>query len=347
MTVPGHTLGQLARHVGARMVGDAALSILGIGSLASAGPADITHLSNAAYRGQLSATAAAAVILTEADAPLWSGPALIVADPYLAYARISALFAQPLDIRPTRLDAERIAPSAVIDPTAVLAAGVSVGARARIGPRVRLHPHAVIGADCVLDEDVELHAHVVLYPGVRVGARSRVHAGAVIGADGFGFAPDAGGQLVAIAQLGGVLIGADVRIGAQTTIDRGALDDTVIEDGVKIDNQVQIGHNCRIGAHTVICGCVGLVGSTRIGRHCVLAGGVGVGGDGPIEICDRVVVSGMTHVSASITTPGVYSGGVLHAPSRQWKRNALRLRSLDTLARRVAELERLVSQRDA
>ena len=347
MTACSYTLAELARLVGARVVGDGNIAISGVGSLSGAGPKQISHLSKAAYRGQMASTAAGAVILTEADAVLWPGPALIVSDPYLAYAQISGLYARAIDILPAPVAPDRIAVSAMIDPTAELGAGVVIGARSRIGARVRLHPHVVIGADCVLDEDVELHAHVVLYPGVRVGARTRVHAGAVIGADGFGFTPDARGHLVAIAQLGGVVIGADVRIGAQTTIDRGALDDTVIEDGVKIDNQVQIGHNCRIGAHTVICGCVGLVGSTRIGRHCVLAGGVGVGGDGPIEICDRVVVSGMTHVSASITAPGVYSGGVLHAPSRQWKRNALRLRSLDALARRVAELERLLGQRDS
>jgi UDP-3-O-[3-hydroxymyristoyl] glucosamine N-acyltransferase len=165
----------------------------------------------------------------------------------------------------------------------------------------------------------------------------------VIGADGFGFTPAEDGRLETIAQLGGVTVGADVSVGASTTIDRGALDDTVIEDGVKIDNQVQIGHNCRIGAHSVICGCVGIVGSTRIGRHVVLAGGVGVGGDGPIEICDQVVVSGMTHVS---TEPGIYSGGVLHSPSRRWKRNALRFNRLDELSRRVAQLEKLLDRDD-
>jgi UDP-3-O-[3-hydroxymyristoyl] glucosamine N-acyltransferase len=139
-----------------------------------------------------------------------------------------------------------------------------------------------------------------------------------------------------------VSIGNDVSIGACTSIDRGAMDDTVIGDGVKIDNQVQIGHNARIGEHTLICGCVGIVGSTRIGRHCVLAGGVGVGGDGPIEICDRVVISAMTHVSSSISQPGIYSGGILHGTNRQWKRNALRFQRLDELARRVARLERML-----
>jgi UDP-3-O-[3-hydroxymyristoyl] glucosamine N-acyltransferase len=187
--------------------------------------------------------------------------------------------------------------------------------------------------------------NVVLYRAVRLGRRCIVHSGAVIGADGFGFTAAEDGHLEAIAQLGGVNVGDDVSIGACTSIDRGALDDTVIEEGVKIDNQVQIGHNCHIGAHSVVCGCVGIVGSTRIGRHCVLAGGVGIGGDRPIELCDRVVVSGMTHVSASIAEPGIYSGGVLHSRNRQWKKNALRFGRLDELHRRVAALERALKQR--
>jgi UDP-3-O-[3-hydroxymyristoyl] glucosamine N-acyltransferase len=189
--------------------------------------------------------------------------------------------------------------------------------------------------------------NVVLYQDVRIGPRTLVHSGAVIGADGFGFTPDEQMHLQAVAQVGGVSIGADVSIGACTSIDRGAIEDTVIEDGVKIDNQVQIGHNCHIGAHSVICGCVGIVGSTRIGRHCVLAGGVGVGGDGPIEICDRVVVSGMTHVSSSIVEPGIYSGGVIHNVSQAWKKNALRFQKLDELSRRVKALEKKLLDEDA
>ncbi len=188
-----------------------------------------------------------------------------------------------------------------------------------------------------------LMPNVVLGADVRLGARSVVHSGAVIGADGFGFVPDDQGRLQAIAQLGGVQIGEDVSIGACTSIDCGAIEDTVIEDGVKIDNQVQIGHNCRIGAHTIVCGCVGIVGSTVIGRHCVLAGGAGVGGDRPINICDHVTITGMTLVSTTLTEPGVYSGGVLHNTSRQWKRNALRFQKLDELNRRVARLEKALA----
>ncbi len=338
------TLAELADRLSARLVGDPAIRITGLGSLASAGPDDISHLSSPAYRRQLGTTRAGAVILAEKDLALWQGPALVVDDPYLAFARVSQLFARlpelPVGVDPIA----RVDPAATVSDSACIGPGAVVAAGARIGPRVRLYANAVVGEGCVVGEDSVLMANAVLYADVRMGARCTVHSSAVIGADGFGFAPDGSGRLHPIAQLGGVVLGDDVSVGACSTIDRGAIDDTVIEDGVKIDNQVQIGHNCHIGAHTVICGCVGIVGSTRVGRHCVLAGGVGVGGDGPIELCDRVVVSGMTHVSASITEPGVYSGGVLHAPGRQWKRNALRFQRLDDLSRRVTRLERALQE---
>lgn len=340
------TLGALADALSARLVGDADLTITGLGSLGSARPGELSHLSSAAYRDQLAVTRASAVILAERDLEVWNGPALVAANPYLTFARASQLFARLPPLAPG------IHPSAVVDGDAELAAdvrlgpGVAVGPGSRIGAGARLYANVVVGAGCSIGAGCVVMANAVLYDDVRLGPRCTVHSGAVIGADGFGFTPAEDGRLETIAQLGGVTVGADVSVGACTTIDRGALDDTVIEDGVKIDNQVQIGHNCRIGAHSVICGCVGIVGSTRIGRHVVLAGGVGVGGDRPIEICDQVVVSGMTHVSASITEPGIYSGGVLHSPSRRWKRNALRFNRLDELSRRVAQLEKLLDRDD-
>ena len=219
-----------------------------------------------------------------------------------------------------------------------------VGPSCIIGDGARLHPHVVLGAECVVGAGVELHAGVVLCDRVKLGAHCVVHPNAVIGAEGFGYAPNERGELERIAQLGSVVVGANVSIGANSTVDRGALGNTVIGDGVKIDNQVQIGHNCAIGDHSVICGCCGIVGSTTIGRHVVLGGGVGVGGDGPLQICDGVTVSGMTHVSRSIAEPGVYSGGVLHDQTTSWKRNAVRFRQLDSLARRVSVLERSPSK---
>jgi len=340
------TLAELASRLAARLVGEGDIVIRGIASLGSAGPDDLSHLSSASYRAQLTTTRAAALILREGDLERWRGPALVVQNPYLAFARASQLFARLPEL------AEGVHPGAQVDPSATLGAdvrigpGVVIGPGACIGSRVRLYANVVIGAGCGVGDDCVLMPNAVLYEAVALGARCIIHSGAVIGADGFGFTPDERGHLVAIAQLGGVRLGDDVSVGACSSIDRGALDDTVIEDGVKIDNQVQIGHNCFIGAHTVICGCVGIVGSTRIGRHCVLAGGVGVGGSGPIELCDRVVVSGMTHVSASITEPGVYSGGVIHGHNRQWKKNALRFQRLDEMHRRLARLERALLEQD-
>ena len=197
-----------------------------------------------------------------------------------------------------------------------------------------------IGAGCVIGTDTVIMPRAVLYHGVRVGARCIIHSGAVIGADGFGFAPDAKGHLQPMAQIGSVRLGDDVSVGACTTIDRGTIEDTVVGDGVKIDNQVQIGHNCQIGDHTVLCGCVGLVGSTVVGRNCMIGGAVGVGGDGPIRLTDGVMVSAMTHVSRSIEEPGLYSGGVLHDKSARWKRNALRFGEIDQLAKRIRRVEK-------
>ena len=236
--------------------------------------------------------------------------------------------------------------TAVVDPTA------RIGDRVRIGPQVVIGRRSVIadgcdiGAGCVLADDVRigadslLHARVTIAHGCSIGARAIVHSGVVIGADGFGFAPDARGHLHAIAQLGGVCIGHDVSVGCNTTIDRGAIDDTVIEDGVKIDNLVQVGHNCRIGAHSIICGNVGLAGSSVIGRHCVLAGGSGVGGEKPVVLCDGVTLTACTVATTSIDKPGVYSGSILHNTHQRWKRNALGFARLDELLKRIRQVER-------
>jgi UDP-3-O-[3-hydroxymyristoyl] glucosamine N-acyltransferase len=344
MASRGYTLGELAEHLSARLVGDPAVRITGLGSLAQAGRGELSHLSSPAYRKALAASRAEAVILAEADLGLWQGAALVVERPYLAFARASQLFDAAPELAEGVDGTARVHASAQLGSGVRIGPGAVVGAGTRIGDGSRLFANVVVGDDCELGAGVRLMPGAVLYDRVRLGARCIVHSGAVIGADGFGFTPDEHGRLETIAQLGGVRIGDDVSIGACTSIDRGAIDDTVIEEGVKIDNQVQIGHNCHIGAHSVICGCVGIVGSTRIGRHCVLAGGVGVGGDGPIELCDGVVVSGMTHVSSSITERGVYSGGVLHGRTADWKRNAIRFGRLDELFRRMARLERALEK---
>ncbi len=335
-----YKLSELANATDTEFVGDGAVVIRGVGSLAQAQPGEISHLSQSRYLDQVAGCQASALILRSQDQPNWSGPALLASNPYLTYARITQLFAPPLAVQPGIHAHAVVDPTARVDPSASLAPGVVVGAATEIAAGAILMANVVVGANCRLGSEVRLMPNVTLYDRVRLGARCVVHSQAVLGADGFGYTPDAAGRLVEIAQLGGVQIGDDVSIGANTTIDRGALDDTCIEEGVKIDNQVQIGHNCHIGAHSLICGCVGVVGSTRIGRHCVLAGGSGIGGDGPISLCDGVVVSGMTHISQSITEPGVYSGGILASRSAQWKRNAIRFTQLDELSKRVRKLER-------
>ena len=342
MSGSSFTLGELADHAQARLVGDADIAISGLGSLATARAGEVSHLSNPAYRKYLAGTKASAVILKEADLQSWNGNALIADDPYLAFARISQLFARlpqiPVGVNPSASVHAR----AHIDAAAAVGAGVVVGADSRVAAGARLYPHCVVGERCRVEHDAVLMPHAVLYADVSLGARSIVHSAAVIGADGFGFTPDEQGHLQPIAQLGGVTVGADVSVGAGSTIDRGTIDDTVIEDGVKIDNQVQIGHNCHVGAHSVICGCVGIAGSVTIGKHCVLAGACGIGGAGELELVDGVVLTAATTVLSSITEPGVYSSGVLHNSSSQWKRNALRFHRLDKLNRRVAALETIV-----
>ncbi len=320
--------------------GDPGLMITGIAALKDAGPGDLSHYSSRSYLDALSGTAAAVVILRPDDRDLRDGAALLSANPYLAYARASQLFCEQSAPVPG------VHPSAVVAATAQIDPEASVGALAVIGERVTVAAGAVIGAgasigdDCVIGTHTRIQPRAVLDSDVQIGARGIVHSGAVLGAEGFGYTPDERGQWQAIAQLGGVRIGDDVSIGAGTCIDRGALGDTRIGNGVKIDNLCQIGHNCEIGDHTLICGCVGVVGSTTIGRHCVLAGGCGIGGDQPVTLCDQVVVSAMTLIAQSITEPGVYSGATLHAPHGEWKRNALRARQLDTLHQRLRKLER-------
>jgi UDP-3-O-[3-hydroxymyristoyl] glucosamine N-acyltransferase len=340
------TLGALADELDAGLVGDADVVITGLGSLEAAIAGQISHYSSSAYKNFLATTQATAVILAQKDCDLWTGPALVAANPYLAFARLSHKFANVPELAPGINASACVANGAQIAASAAIGSGVVIGQRTVIGEGVRIYANSVVGTDCVIGDEVVLMPNVVIYADVHIGKRGIVHSGSVIGADGFGFTPDEDGRLVMIAQIGGVRIADDVNIGACTTIDRGTIDHTVIEEGVKIDNQVMIGHNCRIGAHSVLCGCVGLVGSSRIGRHCILAGGAGIGGDGPVELCDGVVVTATTHVTSSITEPGVYSGGVLHSKTRQWKRNALRFSRLDELYRRVVKLEKSLHNGD-
>ena len=331
------TLEQLAEQLGARLQGDGSKVIQGLAALQDAGPAELSFLANRQYQKQLADSQAAAVLLTEADAAGYPGHALVVADPYLAYAQLSHQFDRKPQSRPGIHPTAVIAESASIDVTASVGPGVVIEAHTVIGARVTLGAQCFVGERSHIGADSWLAPRVTLYHDVHMGERAVIQSGAVIGGEGFGFA-NQDGKWQKIAQIGGVLIGDDVEIGANTTIDRGALSNTVIGNGVKLDNQIQIAHNVRIGEHTAMAACVGISGSTRIGKHCMIAGGVGMVGH--IEICDNVFVSGMTMVTRSITEPGAYSSGTAMQTAGEWKKSAARFRQLDTLAKRVQQLEK-------
>ena len=335
MSSRGCPLPELAARFGLELRGAAAQPITGVATLERAGPGQVSFLANPSYRRQLPATRASAVILRAEDAAACPVACLVASDPYAAFARIAALF---------ELAAERapgIHPSAVVASSARIAASasigplVSIGAGTVIGERVVVDAGCVIGEDCELGDDCQLLPRVTLVLRVRLGQRVRVHPGAVLGAEGFGLAMEAG-RWLKVPQLGGVQVGDDCEIGANTCIDRGAIEDTVLEEDVRLDNQIQIGHNVRIGAHTAMAGCVAIAGSTRIGRYCLIGGGAGMVGH--IEVCDRVLVTAMTLVTHSITEPGEYSSGTPIQPSRDWRRNAARFKHLDELARKIAGL---------
>ena len=332
-------LGQLAEFLGATLRGDPEKAITGLATLQEAGPAQLSFLANPQYRKYLVDSRAAALLLKADDAEGFAGDALIVPDPYLAYARISHLFdpkpKSAAGIHPSAV----IAADAIVDPTASIGPFVVIESAARIGAGVTLGAHCFVGARSEIGEGGWLAPRVTLYHDVRIGKRVVIQSGAVLGGEGFGFANEKG-VWQKIAQIGGVTVGDDVEIGVNTAIDRGALADTVIGNGVKLDNQIQIAHNVQVGDHTAMAACVGISGSTRIGRHCMLAGGVGLVGH--IEICDNVFLTGMTMVTHSITEPGSYSSGTAMQPAAEWRKSAARIRQLDDMARRLRQLEKRV-----
>jgi UDP-3-O-[3-hydroxymyristoyl] glucosamine N-acyltransferase len=335
------SLGELNALLGGELIGNAAVTVSRIASLVHAGPDAISFLSQARFQAQLQASRAACVIVAPAmrDVAVARGATIVCDDPYLAYARLTQWWAAQRRIPVgAGVHASAVIESgAVIHPTAHIAALAFVGAGARIGAGVVVGPHGVIAADATVGEGTVLHARVTVGAGCRIGARGVVHSGVVIGADGFGFAPHQG-QWVKIEQLGAVDIGNDVEIGANTCIDRGALDDTVLEDGVKLDNLVQIGHNVHVGAHTAFAGCVGVAGSARIGRHCTAGGGAIILGH--LEIVDHVHITAATVVSRSIHKPGQYSGAFPFDDNASWEKNAATLRQLHSLRERLRALEK-------
>lgn len=340
VTVMTFTLGELAEALGCELRGDASRLIAGLSTLDSASAQQLTFLANDQYRRLLAETQAAAVILSPGHADQCPVDCLITERPYVAFAKATHLFSTAPKPLP------EIHPSAHIAEDVTIGAGVSIGPNVVVesgvvlGDRVVLGANVVVAAGASIGSDSRLYSNVTIYHGVTIGQRCIIHSGAVIGADGFGFAREAGNWLK-IAQLGGVRIEDDVEVGANTTIDRGALEDTVIERGAKIDNLVMIAHNCRIGQNTAIAGCTGIAGSSKIGANCTLAGGVGLVGH--LEIADNVHVTGMTMVTKSITEPGSYSAGTPMSTSGEWRKSAARFNQLDSMYKRIVALEKALA----
>jgi len=313
------TLGQIASRLGGRVAGDAGVLVRQVGSIENAQADQITFFSSARYKSRLAATRAGAVIVGKDGEGLTSLPRIVCDDPYVYFARVSQLF-NPLTMQPAGIHAS-----------------ASVASTARLGERVSIGAGCVVGEEVIIGDDCCLYPNVVLYPRCALGARVIVHSGAVIGADGFGIARASTGW-VKIPQIGRVRIGDDVEIGANTTIDRGAMDDTVIEEGVKLDNQIQIGHNVRVGAHTAMAGCVAVAGSADIGRNCTLGAAALILGH--LKLVDDVHVSAGTVISRSILKAGTYTGMFPFDENAEWARNTALVRHLADLADRVHALEK-------
>ena len=335
------TLGEIVARLGGELLGDAQTQIDQVAALESAQPRNISFFTSTRFKKQLDATRAGAVILSQNSREATHKPRIVSNNPSAYFARVIAL------LNPVEPASAGVHPSAVVDPQAVVAASASIGPFSCVGRGARIGERAVIGAGCVIGDQVEIGDDAHLYPRVVVyhqcllGARVIVHSGAVIGADGFGLAHEEG-RWLKIPQIGRVVIGDDVEIGANTSIDRGALEDTVIEEGVKLDNQIQVAHNVRIGAHSAMAGCVGIAGSARIGRNCTVGGAGMILGH--LEIADNVSVSSGTLITKSITKPGAYTSAMPFSPHEQWLKNAVHLRHLDSMADKIRQLEQKITE---
>ena len=331
------SLGELAVRFGCELRGDPDTRVERVATLANADAHSLAFLANPRYRPQLAATQAGAVVLNAASAADCRTAMLLCDNPYATYARIAGLLHPPPPLAAGVHPSAVVAAGARVDPSAQIGPCAAVATGAVVGPRVLVGPHCTLDEGVIVDEDARLIARVTLGRSVRIGARTVLQPGVVVGGDGFGFAPASGGW-VKVPQVGSVRIGADVEIGANTTIDRGAIDDTVIEDGVKLDNLIMVGHNVRIGAHTVIAGCTGISGSTTIGKRCMIGGGTGFAGH--LTIGDDVVVTGYSAISHSLPGPGVYSSIIPAEDTRTWRRLVARFKRSALLEERVRRLER-------
>ncbi|QTS83711.1 UDP-3-O-(3-hydroxymyristoyl)glucosamine N-acyltransferase [Coxiella endosymbiont of Amblyomma nuttalli] len=338
---PTYTLNELAAAIGAIVQGDDSCKIHNIAPISHAKAGEISFLADRKYQKYLTRTQASAILLNKKLAAICPVNALVMQNPKLGFIKLLALLRPkslpPVGIHPTAIIGKncQIQPTVSIGPYVVIAANVAIGERTVIATGTNIGHDSQVGADCCL------YSRVTLYHETILGDRNIIHSGTVIGADGFGLMRDEGRrQWIGIPQVGKVVIGDDVEIGANTTIDRGALDDTIIGNGVKIDNLVMVGHNVRIGNHTAIAGCAGIAGSTTIGRHCMIGASAGL--NGHITICDNVIITGMGMIQKSITKPGIYSSGTGMQTNREWRKSVVRFWQLDELAKRLKRLEKFL-----
>lgn len=332
-----YKLADLVKGLDVTLQGDANCLITGVAPINHAHAGQISFLNNPQYRKYLAETAASAVILKPEDADLCKVNAIITKNPYYVYAKIAEFFDIKQQVNNGAHPSVVMGRDCVIDPTAEIGPNCVLGNNVQIGANVVISANCYLGDYVTIGAGTRLDPNVTVYHHVTIGQRCRFTSGVVVGSDGFGFANNAG-QWYKVPQLGGVTIGNDVDVGANTTIDRGAVEDTVIEDGVKLDNLIQVGHNVRIGAHTVIAGCVGLAGSTVIGKYCMIGGAANFAGH--LTVADKVIITGMTSVTKSITEPGMYSSGVIGAvPNHEFLKNNARFHRLENLVQRVKALE--------
>lgn len=332
-----YTLSELADSVGACLKGDAGKIVTGLNTLQGACESDLAFLANPAYTRYLESSRAGAVILSPESAELYQGNALILDDPYLGYAHVSHFFDNDRPLSAGISASAVVSSDADIHTTAAIGHNVVIEAGVCIEAGVRIDAGVVVGHDSVISEGAHIGRNATICHGVFIGQRTIIHTNAVIGADGFGNAR-AGGRWHKIAQIGGVVIGNDVEIGACTCIDRGALGDTVIKDGARLDNLIQIAHNVVIGENTAIAANVGISGSTVVGSNCTIAGAAGLAGH--LTIADNVHLGGMAMVTKSVTKSGAYASGTGLMEAGEWRKNAVRFRKLDDFAKRVRQLEK-------
>lgn len=336
------SLGDIAGRFGCELRGDDDVRVSHVATLDGADGNSVSFLANATYRQQLLTTKAAGVIVSADDADACPTAALVTSNPYAVYARVAAELHPPHPLEPGIHDRAAVADGAAVPASCEIAAGAVIESGAVLGERVRVGPNSTVGRDCRIGDDTCLMANTTLYHGVRIGARGIVHSGVVIGSDGFGIAQDTNGWSK-VPQVGGVEIGDDVEIGANTTVDRGAIEDTVIREGAKLDNQIQIAHNVTIGAHTAMAALTGVAGSTTIGSGCLIGGGSIIAGH--LSICDNVMLAAGTGVATSIGKPGAYGGFPANADDiGRWRKNVIRYGQLDDMSKRLRRLEKQLNK---